>query len=170
MIRAIAIAAVAGVVFLAFGARPAAAPAVHWYNPADIAILAPLGSGEGIIAPAEFRYVLTPSARWPQGGPWSLDWTGGGGLPAGHYEGKVHCLAYDTGVQGGLWTAWGHCQLVSPGQGVIVQNPIYITNTVLCPTPTGDQPYTQTFDIHLKATGVYSGLMTEGVVLFQGLC
>ncbi len=160
--------------FLAFGPGPAEARAVRVLSPNDFAILAPLEPDGAIVASASFRYVFAPNPRGnvPQSGDWTLDWAGGGGLPAGHYEGKVNCLAWMVSVQLDpfLVTAAGDCTLRSPGQGVIIQHMPVITTNNPCPSATGDQPFRMEWQMDIRATGVYAGLSGHGVAVIQGLC
>lgn len=138
-------------------------------------ILAP-----GILADAgPDWYVWTSSHRGviPQGGDWSLDWDGGLGLPAGHYDGIWNCFAaldyieFEPEVRLG---AIAHCVIRSPSEGVIIQNPITITQTgALCPTETGNTPFRAEWRMTIRATGVYAGLTDlsgNALAVFEGLC
>lgn len=172
--RWVAIAAVAGMVLLGLGVNPAAAQASHVYSPNDFAVLAPLEPDSAIVAPAVLWYVFTPSPQGliPQKGAWVLDWTGGGGLPAGHYAGDVSCIAALVSFQESppLFSVRGECVIRSPGKGVIVQNPLTVTSNNFCPTATGDQPFRMEWDMHIRATGVYAGLSGDGVAVIEGTC
>lgn len=174
MARAVAIALVAGIILLGFGTRPASARAVRMTFAEDFMILAPLEPDSAIIAQLSSWYVFTPSPNGvvPQGGDFSLDWDGGGGLPAGHYEGTVNCNVYVVSIQESppLVTAWGECVVRSPGAGVIIENPIWVTNNYWCPSETGDQPFRMEWDMHIRATGVYAGLSGDGVAVVAGVC
>lgn len=172
--RAVAIAAVAGIVLLGFGVTPARAQAVHVFVPNDWMILAPLEPDTAIFAPVSAYYVITPSPMGviPQGGDWSLDWTGGGGLPPGYYEGRVNCNVYVVSFQEDppQLSAWAECVVRSPGVGVIVQNPIQITSNNFCLPETVGQPFRMEWNMHIRATGVYAGLSGDGVVVIEGIC
>ncbi len=174
-LRVFAIAAVAGIVFVGFGVAPVAGRAGHEVNPDDMVILAPLAPDSAIWGPAVLTYVY-PSSQvhigFPQRGPWSLDWAGGGGLEAGHYEGTVSCYASVVSISEDpiLVTLAGHCVVVSPGVGVLVQNPITVRSNQFCPTATGDQPFRMEWDMHIAGTGAYAGLSGDGTAVIKGIC
>jgi hypothetical protein len=174
-VRALAIVAVAGMVFLGFGMTPASAAASHETNPNDWVILAPLAPDGAIWGPATMHYLYTGSQvriGIPQKGTWSLDWAGGGGLAAGHYEGMVNCLATLVSIQEDppLVTFVGHCMVVSPGVGLIIQNPLTVTSNQFCPTTTGTTPFRMEWSMHAIATGAYAELSGDGVAVMTGLC
>lgn len=174
-LRVLAIVTVTWIALVGFGVSPVAARAGHEVNPDDMVILAPLAPDSAIWGPAVLTYVY-PSSQvhigFPQRGPWSLDWAGGGGLAAGHYEGMVTCYASVVSIQEDpiLVTLMGHCVVISPGVGVIVQNPITVTSNQFCPTSTGDTPFRMEWSMHIAATGAYSALSGDGVAVIKGTC
>lgn len=155
-------------IFLGFGAAPAAAQAVHLKVPNDLTIVAPYEPTGAIVAQISAFYTFTPGPRVvvPQGGDWSLDWIGDDRLPAGHYEGKMNAIWMLVSAEddGSIQYGYAEAVFVSPGQGTMVDNPIWTTFYYTPPTCRLE------WDMHILGTGVYAGLSGDGVAWVEFAC